>query len=35
MLGIDFYATDEEGNTTVTTNWPIRQSFPTLVYGVH
>ena len=34
VLGIDFYATDEAGNTIVTTNWPIRQSFPTLVYGV-
>jgi hypothetical protein len=34
VLGIDFYSTDEQGNTIVTTNWPIRQSFPTLVYGV-
>jgi hypothetical protein len=34
VLGIDFYATDEAGNTTVATNWPIRQSFPTLVFGV-
>jgi hypothetical protein len=34
VLGIDFYATDEAGNTTVATNWPIRQSFPTLIYGV-
>jgi hypothetical protein len=34
VLGIDFYSKDDEGNTLVTTNWPIRQSFPTLVYGV-
>jgi hypothetical protein len=34
VLGIDFYSTDEQGNTIVTTNWPIRQSFPTLAYGV-
>jgi hypothetical protein len=34
VLGIDLYASDEAGNTTVATNWPIRQSFPTLVYGV-
>jgi hypothetical protein len=34
VLGIDFYSTDEQGNTVVTTNWPIRQSFPTLVFGV-
>ena len=33
VLGIDFYSKDAEGNTQVTTNWPIRQSFPTLVYG--
>lgn len=34
VLGIDFYSADEQGNTIVTTNWPIRQSFPTLVYGL-
>jgi hypothetical protein len=33
VLGIDFYSIDEQGNTIVTTNWPIRQSFPTLVFG--
>ena len=34
VLGIDFYSSDDQGNTIVTTNWPIRQSFPTLVFGV-
>ena len=34
VLGIDFYSADADGNTLVTTNWQIRQSFPTWVYGV-
>jgi hypothetical protein len=34
VLGIDLYSVDKNGEETATTNWPIRQSFPTFVYGL-
>lgn len=34
VLGIDFYVSDDKGETYVSTNWPIRHSFPTFVFNL-
>src|SRR5262249_136544 len=34
VLGFDLYSTDQSGDLTPNTNWPIRRSFPAFVYGV-
>jgi hypothetical protein len=34
VLGFDLYTTDQNGDQTPNTNWPIRRSFPAFVYAV-
>ncbi len=34
VLGFDLYTTDQNGEQTPNTNWPIRRSFPAFVYAV-
>jgi von Willebrand factor type A domain/Aerotolerance regulator N-terminal len=34
VLGFDLYSSDQSGDQTPNTNWPIRRSFPAFVYAV-